>query len=177
MVEVSARQPHPSEPGEPRLAAPISRRLPLARAGRAQDLPASFASPYFAPSFYTVADYLPSTAVPDHHSPQHRKRAIGVAQPGRAIPPPPPAILPLAHTTRHERTAGAFGPCPRYFLHTPRPGSQGRSSSLWTGTRASGVLWSNHSAGSLQRAVLPAQMSNDLDAHCVTYRPNGTRSH
>lgn len=169
-------KPHPSEPGEPRLAAPISRRLPLARAGRAQDLPASFASPCFAPTFYTVGNYPPRLPCLTTNSPQHPKRAIGVAQPGRAIPPLQ-AILPTehAHDPVTSPTAGASAPA--CDLATARPGSKGRSSSLWTGTRASGALWSNHSARDLQRAELPAQMSHDLDAHCVTYGPNGTRAH
>jgi hypothetical protein len=29
----------------------------------------------------------------------------------------------------------------------------------------------------LQRAAYLAQMSHDLDAHCVTYRPNGSGAH
>lgn len=53
-----------------------------------------------------------STAVPDHHSPQHRKRAIGVAQPGRAIPPSKRSCL-ATHSTRHEPHCRRIGPCLR----------------------------------------------------------------
>lgn len=106
-------KPHPSEPGEPRLAAPISRRLPLARAGRAQDLPASFASPCFAPTFDTVGNYPPRLPCLTTNSPQHPKRAIGVAQPGRAIPPLQ-AILP----TEHAHDTPSRAPLP---AHRPLP--------------------------------------------------------
>lgn len=123
-MEVSARQPHPSEPGEPRLAAPISRRLPLARAGRAQDLPASLPSPCFAPTFYTVGDCLPRLPCPitTHHnipSAQLASHSLGAKSP----PTPPPVILPRTHTTRHERTYRRIGPCLCDLAHGA-PGSQ-----------------------------------------------------
>lgn len=53
-----------------------------------------------------------STAVPVHHSPQHRKRAIGVAQPGaRNLPLQRSCLAPTRPVT--SPTAGRIGPCLR----------------------------------------------------------------
>lgn len=111
MVEVSARQPHPSEPGEPRLAAPISRRLPLARAGRAQDLPASLpCSVSRRPSTHSRQSFSRLPCLITTHHP-HRKRTIGVAQPGRAISP---SSDPASHAHDPSRAhCRRIGPCLR----------------------------------------------------------------
>lgn len=117
-MEVSARQPHPSEPGEPRLAAPISRRLPLARAGRAQDLPASLPSPCFAPTFYTVGDYLPRLPCPitTHHnipSAQLASHSLGAKS-----PPNPTTSDPASHAHDPSRAhLPAHRPLPLRSCH------------------------------------------------------------
>lgn len=202
-MEVSARQPHPSEPGEPRLAAPISRRLPLARAGRAQDLPASSASPCSAPNPSLDCRVIISwsTAVPRitkltttsagaqlashslgaqslHHNPPHsrshtpRQRAILPSHPTHTAYARDPSVT--------SATAGASAPCLRSLLYTHGAAGFPKGAifvAVDGDARSREACGRINLPGILQRAALPAQMSHDLDAHCVTYGPNGTRAH